>query len=102
MRHELESCKKFWIIGQTLDKTVHSYQQFFSNLEIARLFALNTGLKFYTPEQYFLGRKNEEEHVMPAFDPKTVFSKTGPPLLEPPTGQAALSSISSLVKDYLI
>ena len=39
---------------------------------------------------------------MPAFDPKTVFSKTGPPLLEPPTGQAALSSISSLVKDYLI
>ena len=100
MRHELESCKKFWIIGQTLDKTVHSYQQFFSNLEIARLFALNTGLKFYTPEQYFLGRKNEEEHVMPAFDPKTVFSKTA--LLEPSTGQAALSSISSLVKDYLI
>jgi len=60
-----------------------------------RLFALNTGLKFYTPEQYFLGRKNEEEHVMPAFDPKTVFSKTGPPLLEPPT--ATLTSLQQEV-----
>ena len=55
-----------------------------------RLFAMNIGLKFLTPEQFFLGKKSEEEHDMPEFDPKSIFT-TPKPLLEPPT--ATLTSL---------
>ena len=34
-----------------------------------RLFALNIGLPFWTPEQHFLGRKTEEDYKLPEFDP---------------------------------
>lgn len=36
-----------------------------------RLFALNVGLKFYTPEEFFLGCRSVQ-HRMPKFDPKTL------------------------------
>lgn len=36
-----------------------------------RLFAINIGLKFYTPEEYFLGARSVS-FVMPKFDPRTI------------------------------
>ncbi|KAB0790081.1 hypothetical protein PPYR_15599 [Photinus pyralis] len=36
-----------------------------------RLFALNVGLKFYTPEEFFLGSR-PVKHLSPKFDPKTL------------------------------
>lgn len=36
-----------------------------------RLFAVNVGLKFYTPEEFFLGAKSVD-YSMPKFDPKNV------------------------------
>ncbi|EFA06186.1 Bifunctional polynucleotide phosphatase/kinase-like Protein [Tribolium castaneum] len=42
-----------------------------------RLFALNVGLKFYTPEEYFLGASSVP-HVMPEFDPRKVGSNDYP------------------------
>nr|CAH7758203.1 unnamed protein product [Callosobruchus chinensis] len=38
---------------------------------VDRLFALNIGLKFYTPEEFFLKQK-PEPHKMPGFDPKSL------------------------------
>nr|CAH7721081.1 unnamed protein product [Callosobruchus chinensis] len=38
---------------------------------VDRLFALNIGLKFYTPEEFFLKQK-PEPHKMPEFDPKSL------------------------------
>ncbi|CAH1990444.1 unnamed protein product [Acanthoscelides obtectus] len=38
---------------------------------VDRLFALNIGLKFYTPEEFFLKQK-PESHKMPEFDPKSL------------------------------
>ncbi|XP_070574665.1 bifunctional polynucleotide phosphatase/kinase-like [Ptychodera flava] len=45
-----------------------------------RLFALNAGLTFYTPEEYFLGYK-KAPFDMPKFDPRNVNENT--PLLDP-------------------
>ncbi|KAK4881724.1 hypothetical protein RN001_005043 [Aquatica leii] len=36
-----------------------------------RLFALNIGLKFYTPEEYFFGAR-PVPHITPKFDPKNI------------------------------
>ncbi|KAI4456547.1 bifunctional polynucleotide phosphatase/kinase [Holotrichia oblita] len=36
-----------------------------------RLFTINTGVKFHTPEEYFL-RARSVKHVMPEFDPRTI------------------------------
>ena len=58
-----------------------------------RLFALNAKLKFYTPEQFFLGKKAEEPHKMPDFDPSSVFVTRS--LLEPP--DATLTSLKQEV-----
>ena len=59
-----------------------------------RLFALNTGLRFFTPEQFFLGKKAEEAHKMPDFDPRSVFDRQSQ-LLEP--AEATLTSIKQEV-----
>jgi len=57
-----------------------------------RLFALNLGLKFMTPEQFFLGRKQEEDYKMPEFDPRSALAAAdAAPLLEPEL--ATLTSI---------
>ncbi|CAF0827296.1 unnamed protein product [Didymodactylos carnosus] len=53
-----------------------------------RLFALNVGLRFYTPEEYFLGY-SKQTFIMPIFDPNSLRSIEN--LLEPTT--AALTSI---------
>lgn len=47
-----------------------------------RLFAANLGLKFYTPEEFFLGKK-PVEYVLPEFDPKLLFKGPEKPMLEP-------------------
>lgn len=42
-----------------------------------RLFALNLGLKFYTPEEYFL-KSSPVSHVMPEFDPRNLTTDSYP------------------------
>jgi len=37
-----------------------------------RLFAMNIGLKFYTPEEYFLKRPTEELYTLPEFNPNDI------------------------------
>jgi len=39
-----------------------------------RLFAMNIGLKFYTPEEYFLKESTEEFYTLPVFNPNDVMS----------------------------
>ena len=60
----------------------------FSNAD--RLFALNLGLKFQTPEEFFLGQKATAKFSMPEFDPTTV--KTDLPLLEPESAELTKGS----------
>ncbi|XP_042332183.1 bifunctional polynucleotide phosphatase/kinase isoform X2 [Sceloporus undulatus] len=54
-----------------------------------RLFALNAGLPFYTPEEYFLGWK-KASFVLPNFDPRTLDPKAC--LYDPPEACLASSS----------
>lgn len=49
-----------------------------------RLFALNIGMKFYTPEEYFLNQK-PAPFILPEFDPRKL--KTIDPLCDPPDAQ---------------
>ncbi|XP_063245119.1 uncharacterized protein F21D5.5 isoform X2 [Bacillus rossius redtenbacheri] len=46
-----------------------------------RLFALNVGLRFFTPEEHFLGHR-PAPFKLPSFDPADLFTKP-PPLCEP-------------------
>eukprot|EP00095_Tigriopus_kingsejongensis_P001907 maker-scaffold726_size105808-snap-gene-0.22 protein:Tk01907 transcript:maker-scaffold726_size105808-snap-gene-0.22-mRNA-1 annotation:"bifunctional polynucleotide phosphatase kinase" len=46
-----------------------------------RLFALNLGLKFHTPEEFFLGHKPTSKFALPEFDPQSV--DVNAPLLDP-------------------
>ncbi|XP_062872687.1 bifunctional polynucleotide phosphatase/kinase [Trichomycterus rosablanca] len=57
-----------------------------------RLFALNIGLQFYTPEEFFLGWK-AAPYNMPSLDPRTLNSKDH--LYDPPN--ASLTSTSQEV-----
>lgn len=50
-----------------------------------RLFALNLGLTFQTPEEFFLAQKATTKFTMPEFDPTTV--ATDLPLLEPESAE---------------
>ncbi|XP_075695947.1 bifunctional polynucleotide phosphatase/kinase isoform X2 [Rhinoderma darwinii] len=54
-----------------------------------RLFAVNLGIKFYTPEEYFLGWK-KAAFQLPAFDPKAL--DPNGPLYDPSSSTLASSS----------
>ncbi|XP_013920900.1 PREDICTED: bifunctional polynucleotide phosphatase/kinase-like isoform X2 [Thamnophis sirtalis] len=58
-----------------------------------RLFALNAGLPFYTPEEYFLGWK-QAPFALPDFDPRALDPKAE--LYDPPNA-SLISSSSELV-----
>ncbi|VDK78596.1 unnamed protein product, partial [Cylicostephanus goldi] len=47
-----------------------------------RFFAMNVGVKFYTPEEFFLNQKTSEPWGPPAFDP-VAYLDAKKPLLEP-------------------
>ncbi|VDP13737.1 unnamed protein product [Onchocerca flexuosa] len=40
-----------------------------------RLFALNFGVKFFTPEQYFLKQMEVEDYTLPSFSPSSLLDK---------------------------
>ncbi|CAF1560162.1 unnamed protein product [Adineta steineri] len=59
-----------------------------------RLFAVNLGLKFYTPEEYFLGL-SKAIYDMPKFEPKSLRSIQS--LLEPSTASMTLDKTEVIV-----
>ncbi|CAF0782936.1 unnamed protein product [Adineta ricciae] len=59
-----------------------------------RLFAINVGLKFYTPEEYFLGL-NKANYEMPKFEPKALRSILS--LVEPTTGSLTSDKVELIV-----
>ena len=62
-----------------------------------RLFALNLGLAFHTPEDFFLGQKPTSKFKQPEFDPRRVEGDSLPSL-EPEGTQL---SCSSQVRSFL-
>ncbi|XP_056398657.1 bifunctional polynucleotide phosphatase/kinase [Hyla sarda] len=59
-----------------------------------RLFAINIGIQFYTPEEYFLGWKKAAFNL-PTFDPKAL-NPSGP-LYDPPSSSLVSSSVEVVV-----
>ncbi len=55
-----------------------------------RLFAVNVGLDFHTPEEFFLGQKKTSKFALPEFDPKNVDKKA--PLLKPAAAKISSES----------
>lgn len=39
-----------------------------------RLFAMNLGIKFITPEEFFLDTVDKREYKLPTFNPSSVFA----------------------------
>jgi bifunctional polynucleotide phosphatase/kinase len=60
-----------------------------------RLFSTNVGLRFFTPEQHFLGCTNDEPFLLPGFDPK--MKNTNFNLLEPETAKLKLDEPEIIV-----
>jgi hypothetical protein len=60
-----------------------------------RLFALNLGLTFYTPEEFFLGQKPTVKFKLPEYDPRQ--GDNSGPLLEP--DGAELYSTSQVMEE---
>ncbi len=65
-----------------------------------RLFALNLGLKFLTPEEMFLGRKATDRFALPEFDPREGAAEKAPPLLQP--AGAKMASDSQEVRETIM
>ena len=63
-----------------------------------RLFAMNLDLKFYTPEEYFLGHKPTKLFDLPGYDP---WNCSKLPLLEPENESLVASSQVQLYVLYL-
>lgn len=63
-----------------------------------RLFAMNLNLKFYTPEEYFLGWKTAPFNL-PEFAPTSV--DVDGPLLDPPTTRLVSESQEVRLSFYL-
>ncbi|CAF0825136.1 unnamed protein product [Adineta ricciae] len=59
-----------------------------------RLFAINVGLKFYTPEEYFLGL-SKANYEMPKFEPKALRSMSS--LVEPTSGSLTSDKVELIV-----
>ncbi|XP_031835451.2 polynucleotide kinase 3'-phosphatase [Nomia melanderi] len=57
---------------------------------VDRLLALNLGLKFYTPEEHFLGHK-EAPYLLPTFNPKTL------PTVDVCTGGNITSNVQEII-----
>ncbi|KAG8198999.1 hypothetical protein JTE90_001798 [Oedothorax gibbosus] len=67
-----------------------------------RLFALNVGLKFFTPEEFFLGQKSAN-YKMPAFDPRHI--KTSPLAVKfqpPPAEELNSDSVASSSSEVIV
>ncbi|XP_076591204.1 bifunctional polynucleotide phosphatase/kinase [Chaetodon auriga] len=59
-----------------------------------RLFALNIGLQFYTPEEYFLGWKSAP-YTLPKFDPRSIDGTAA--LYDPPSASLTSSKTEVIV-----
>uniref|UniRef100_A0A915HWA7 PNK FHA domain-containing protein n=1 Tax=Romanomermis culicivorax TaxID=13658 RepID=A0A915HWA7_ROMCU len=62
-----------------------------------RLFAINLGVEFRTPEQFFLDSKKKEQFEMPLFDPRSLFSENSLPLLQPPESKLTLEDCQEMI-----
>lgn len=60
-----------------------------------RLFALNIGIQFYTPEELFLNQEPTQEFSLPAFNP-TILKRDGP-VCSPPDTKVVSSSQELIV-----
>lgn len=58
---------KSFYVGDAAGRAVSKQKKDHSLVD--RLFALNIGIKFYTPEEYFL-KSSSESYTMPEFDPR--------------------------------
>lgn len=68
-------------VGQDNRSSMNGKKRRKDHSSVDRLFAINIGIKFYTPEEHFL-RRNPENWIKPSFVPKNHFN-TSQSLLEP-------------------
>ena len=65
-----------------------------------RLLAVNLGLTFYTPEEYFLGQAATKRFSLPEFNPKSV--RTDAPLLEPSSAKLDVGHQEVRCRDHCV
>ena len=64
-----------------------------------RLFALNLGLQFETPEETFLGHAPTRKFSLPAFDPKSIMNANAPSSLLEPSSSKLVGAKQPEVRD---